>query len=312
MIHVASRPGPPLPSKRRTRNIVVPHTPLPLMGEATPILETPENLGLSADTDPDCDWPGRPDSAPPSFRRPASNKIELPARPRRILDIGVPMGPARPCVCQTQQRFRMIIEYKEEPWLGCAHYLLEGVTHTVVEGETQQARPAGACRCHTTPSWYSSASPSHTSHPTPALPSAASSRLDISAAKEEEYAPLLDLAALEVTPKTMRPLLKEFSDATKERFAIEQKQHDEAADRKRKGVEVVPRYFEKGLDGGYRVLTPAGRADAGVNDPPTRRTHDNICGKAPGSALHPSGHDHDQKTRKKGCPALSKMSSARA
>ncbi|KAJ7150947.1 hypothetical protein C8R43DRAFT_1005687 [Mycena crocata] len=206
-----------------------------------------------------------------------------------------------------KQRFRAIIEYKEESWLGRAHFLLEGVIHTVVEGETQhnewtkvkhvpQTRVVavfdGSWRNRirwrrvgvnsypdTTPSSYSSPSPSHTSLPTPTLPSAASSRMDISALKEEEYATLLDLSVLEVLPKTVRPLekqlphesrrlwdsvttrlvKKEFSDATKEKVGIEQKQRDEAADRKRKGVEFVPRYFEKNLDAGYAALTPAGR-----------------------------------------------------
>ncbi|KAJ6491264.1 hypothetical protein C8R47DRAFT_1319606 [Mycena vitilis] len=206
-----------------------------------------------------------------------------------------------------QQRFRAIIEYKEESWLGRAHFLMEGVIHTVVDGETQhnqwtkvkhvpQTRVVavfdgswrGRIRWrrvgvnsypNTTPSSYSSPSPSHVSLAAPVLASAASSRIDISAAKEEEYAPLMDLSTLSVLPKTVRPLekqipyeshrlweavttkllKKEFSDATKEKVAIEQRQRDEAADRKRKGVEFVPRYFEKGLDGGYCALTPAGR-----------------------------------------------------
>jgi hypothetical protein len=36
---------------------------------------------------------------------------------------------------------------------------------------------------------------------------------------------------------TSRLLKKEFGDATKEKVAIEQKQRDEAAERKRKGLE---------------------------------------------------------------------------
>ncbi|KAF5382358.1 hypothetical protein D9757_012719 [Collybiopsis confluens] len=35
------------------------------------------------------------------------------------------------------QKFRTIIEYKEESWLGRAHFLIEGVIHTVFENETQ-------------------------------------------------------------------------------------------------------------------------------------------------------------------------------
>ncbi|KAJ7794643.1 hypothetical protein B0H14DRAFT_2922613 [Mycena olivaceomarginata] len=214
-----------------------------------------------------------------------------------------------------KQRFRAIIEYKEESWLGRAHYLCEGVVHTIVEGETQhnewtkikhvpQARVVavfdgswrGRIRWRrvgvnsypdTTPSSYSSPSPSHVSLPVPTATvtaSAASSRIDISSAKggageEGEWATLLDLSTLEVTPKTVRPLekqlpnesrklwesvttrllKKEFSDATKEKIVIEQRQRDIAADRKKKGVQFVPRYFEEGLEAGYCALTPAGR-----------------------------------------------------
>ncbi|KAJ6616514.1 hypothetical protein B0H10DRAFT_2037435 [Mycena sp. CBHHK59/15] len=210
-------------------------------------------------------------------------------------------------VGEGQQRFRAIIEYKEESWLGRAHFLLEGVIHTVVEGETQhngwtkvkhvpQNRVVavfdGSWRSRirwrrvgvnsfpdATPSSYSSPSPSHASLPTPTLPSAASSRMDISVAKEEDYATLMDLSTLEVLPKCVRPLekqlphesqrlwesvttrllKKEFSEATKEKVGIEQRQRDEAADRKRKGQEFVPLYFEKDLGAGYTALTPAGR-----------------------------------------------------
>ncbi|KAJ7931274.1 hypothetical protein B0H13DRAFT_861971 [Mycena leptocephala] len=206
-----------------------------------------------------------------------------------------------------QQRFRAIIEYKEESWLGRAHFLTEGVIHTVVDGETQHnewtkikhvphARVAavfdgawkGRIRWRRvgvksypdlTPSSHSSPSPSHVSLPTPTIPAAASSRLDISDAKEEEYTTLLDMGELEVIPKSVRPLerqlpresrrlwesvtskliKKEFSDATKEKVIIEQKQRDEAADRKRRGVEFVPLYFEKGLENGFCRLTTEGK-----------------------------------------------------
>ncbi|KAF8217709.1 hypothetical protein K438DRAFT_1795517 [Mycena galopus ATCC 62051] len=210
-----------------------------------------------------------------------------------------------------KQRFRAIIEYKEESWLGRAHFLCEGVVHTVVEGETQynewtkikhvpQNRVVavfeGSWRNRirwrrvgvnsypdTTPSSYSSPSPSHVSLPVPTAnptaASAASSRLDISSAKDDgEWATLLDLSALDITPKTVRPLekqipyesrklwetvtskllKKEFSDATKEKVIIEQRQRDMAADRKKKGTKFVPRYFEPGLESGYCALTAAG------------------------------------------------------
>ena len=68
---------------------------------------------------------------------------------------------------------------------------------------------------------------------------------------------LIDVSALQVLPKAVRPLerqqpresrrlwesvtdklmKKEFSEATREKVVIEQRQRDEAAERKRKGVE---------------------------------------------------------------------------
>ncbi|KAJ6532767.1 hypothetical protein DFH09DRAFT_1182229 [Mycena vulgaris] len=178
-----------------------------------------------------------------------------------------------------KQRFRAIIEYKEESWLGRAHFLLEG-------GETQHNEwtkvkhvPQARVVAVFDGSWrnrirwrrvgvnsYPDTTPSSYSSPFP-IP------------HEEEYATLLDLSVLEVLPKNVRPLekqlpnesrrlwdsvttrllKKEFSDATREKVGIEQKQRDIAADRKRKGVEFSPCYFEKDLDGGYAALTPAGR-----------------------------------------------------
>ncbi|KAF7291928.1 hypothetical protein MIND_01218200 [Mycena indigotica] len=222
------------------------------------------------------------------------------------------------------QRFRAIIEYKEESWLGRAHFLLEGVIHTVVEGDTQHnewtkvkhvplprvvavfdgswrgrirwRRVGVGSYPDTTPSSYSSPSPSHVSLAVPVIPSAASSRMDVSAAKEEEWAELIDLSQVHVIPKTVRPLekqlphesrklwesvtsrllKKEFSDATKEKVAIEQKQRDEAAERKRKGQSFIPRYFDPDMDKGYSTLTDAGRlaVEEEINEP--THYHDNL------------------------------------
>ena len=75
----------------------------------------------------------------------------------------------------------------------------------------------------------------------------------------EDPATLLDLSTLLVVPKRVRPLEhqhafesrklwenvtsrllnKEYSEATKHKLVIEQKQRDDAAERKKKGVEYV-------------------------------------------------------------------------
>ncbi|KAG5652504.1 hypothetical protein H0H81_004817 [Sphagnurus paluster] len=205
------------------------------------------------------------------------------------------------------QKFRTIIEYKEESWLGRAHFLLEGVIHTVHSGDTEheewtkvkhvpQSRVVavfdGSWRGHirwrrvglgsyprVTSSSSSSPVPSHETLPGTSISSATASKAEF-VRHDEEYATLLDMSTLKVIPKTVRPLerqlphesrklwvtvtdnllKKEFSEATKEKVAIEQKQRDEAAERKRKGIEFVPRYFEKDLEKGYAELTAEGLA----------------------------------------------------
>ncbi|KAF5340300.1 hypothetical protein D9611_007865 [Ephemerocybe angulata] len=203
-------------------------------------------------------------------------------------------------------RFRAIIEYKEESWLGRAHFLVEGVIFVVHDGETEHEgwtkvkqvpqnrvaavldgtwkghirwkRVGALSYPHTTSSSASSPSPSHVQLPKPELPSASASRADI-LTSADGWQTLIDVNELQVVPKEVRPLdqqhpfesrklwrsvtekliNKEYSDATKEKMAIEQKQRDDAAERKRNGVEFVPAYFEKGLDRGYSELTEEGR-----------------------------------------------------
>lgn len=107
-----------------------------------------------------------------------------------------------------------------------------------------------------TASSASSPVPSHATLPRSSLSSAAASKTEL-VRHDEDYNTLLDLSTLKVVPKIVRSLekqlphesrklwfsvtdnlvKKEFSEATKEKVAIEQKQRDEAADRKRKGVE---------------------------------------------------------------------------
>jgi hypothetical protein len=74
---------------------------------------------------------------------------------------------------------------------------------------------------------------------------------------DDEYSTLIDLSTVKVIPKSVRPLekqqsfesrrlwesvtdnllKKEYSEATRAKVAIEQKQRDDAAERKKKGVE---------------------------------------------------------------------------
>ncbi|EEB97876.1 hypothetical protein MPER_02713 [Moniliophthora perniciosa FA553] len=41
------------------------------------------------------------------------------------------------CTGSRGKHFRTVLEYKEESWLGKPHFLIEGVVHTVSEGDTQ-------------------------------------------------------------------------------------------------------------------------------------------------------------------------------
>ena len=86
---------------------------------------------------------------------------------------------------------------------------------------------------------------------------------DTSDEDEDEWKTLLDLSTLHVIPKVVRPLekqepresrklwenvtnnlhKKEYSEATKEKIVIEQRQRDEAAERKRKGLLYVFFFF---------------------------------------------------------------------
>ncbi|KAJ3565237.1 hypothetical protein NP233_g7764 [Leucocoprinus birnbaumii] len=202
-------------------------------------------------------------------------------------------------------KFRAILEYKDESWLGKAHFLVEGVIHTVHEGDTEHEewtkvkhvpsdrvvavfdgswrghirwrRVGGGSYPNAFSSSASSPSPSHEHLPTPDIPPHSASRADISR-PDTKYSTLINLSTLQVIPKEVRPLekqmanesrklwqnvtsnlmKKEYSEATKEKIAIEQRQRDAAAERKRKGVEFIPKYFEKDLSAGYAKLTEEG------------------------------------------------------
>ncbi|PFH45119.1 hypothetical protein AMATHDRAFT_71985 [Amanita thiersii Skay4041] len=212
------------------------------------------------------------------------------------------------------RRFRTVIEYKEESWLGRPHFLVEGVIHVVHDGETQHEEwtkvkhvPRSRVVAVFEGTWRgkikwkrvgmgsypqtiiestrSSPAPSHEHLPLPSInPVAASSQLDVSDGemimdKEHEWQSLIDVSELRVVPKVVRAVErqlpdesrrlwesvtrnlveKRYGEATKEKQTIEQRQRDDAAERRRKGVEFVPKYFEQTYkEGGIPVLTEDG------------------------------------------------------
>jgi len=170
-------------------------------------------------------------------------------------------------------------------WLGKAHFLLEGVIHTYDEDEPQYkewTKVKHVPRSHIVAvfdgswrnrvRWRPMAPPS-------ASPSSSHSDINVSLDPEGAYCTLIDLSELRPIPKSVRPtsaqlphesrrlwesvtgslLKREFSDATKNKVAIEQRQRDEAAERKRKGLEYIPRYFDPDIESGIPTLTAEGQ-----------------------------------------------------
>ncbi|TCD62694.1 hypothetical protein EIP91_006554 [Steccherinum ochraceum] len=173
------------------------------------------------------------------------------------------------CTGADGQNLRAIIEYKEESWLGRAHFLLEGVIHTYTPGETAHEEwtkvkhvPRSRVLAVFDGSWKQVIR---------------WKRVD---APDSEYTTLLDISTLHVIPKVVRPLekqsgtesrklwekvtssllAKEYSEATKHKLAIEQKQRDDAAARIKKGSKFIPVYFDGDYESGIPILTPEGRA----------------------------------------------------
>lgn len=151
-------------------------------------------------------------------------------------------------------------------------FALEGVIHTYEEGETEHEEwtkakhvPTDRIVAYFDGSWKGPIRYRLTNGWTPVssksspVPSAATSRSDLTTGAEDEWATLIDITTLHPVPKavrslenqlptesrrlwdpvTSRLLKKEYSEATKFKQAIEQKQRDDAAERKNKGMESV-------------------------------------------------------------------------
>ena len=152
-------------------------------------------------------------------------------------------------------------------------FALEGVIHTYEEDKTEHEEwvkakhvPADRIVTYFDGSWKgriryrlangSTSIPGVGSSP---VPSAATSRSDLTMGAEDEWATLIDISTLHPVPKAVRPLesqlptesrklwdpvtsrllKKEYSEATKFKQAIEQKQRDDATERRNKGAECV-------------------------------------------------------------------------
>ncbi|CAG7847793.1 Oxysterol-binding protein-like protein 1 [Serendipita indica DSM 11827] len=169
------------------------------------------------------------------------------------------------CTGGKGDQLRAIIEYKEEPWLGAPRFLVEGVIYKYTPGPEQEAWtkvkqvPKDLVVATFDGCW----------------------RKSINWKKNggDESTLLIDLSALSVVPKQVRPieeqlpnesrrlwegvtsnlLSKEFSEATKIKQAIEQKQRDIAAERKRNNTPFEPVYFDPDISSGAPQLTAEGQ-----------------------------------------------------
>lgn len=203
-------------------------------------------------------------------------------------------------------KYRTVIEYKDESWLGKPQFLVEGVIHTYEDDEftgtpytsvsddsasvksgqskSSKSRKAGVEKGVKEHSDWTKVK--HVPKERIVAQFEGCWRKSFRWRKFENGAPvgewreLLDLSAVTVFPKTVRPvseqgpfesrrlwekvtenlLKKEYSEATKVKIQIEQAQRDRAAERKRKGEEFVPTYFEPDFERGWAELTDAGRA----------------------------------------------------
>ncbi|KAL5485067.1 hypothetical protein ACEPAI_7709 [Sanghuangporus weigelae] len=187
-----------------------------------------------------------------------------------------------------RERLRAILEYKDESWLGNAKFAVEGVVHKYLEGDETHKEWTKVKHVHKSAalayfegSWRGRIRWRRAEGFTPA--SSASSPPSTSNASSnsdgEDTNTLIDMSTLLVIPKQVKPLhkqhayesrklwenvtrnllAKEYSEATRHKHSIEQRQRDKAAERKKKGEEHIPAFFEKNIDSGIPILTPEGR-----------------------------------------------------
>ncbi|KAI0253366.1 hypothetical protein BJV78DRAFT_1389576 [Lactifluus subvellereus] len=169
---------------------------------------------------------------------------------------------------------RAIVEYKEESWLGKPHFAVEGVVHRYDPSSHEHEEwtkvkhvPPARAEAYFEGCWRN------------VVRWCPASSVVAKGKEAAEWTTLIDLTPLRSVPKMVRPiakqqptesrrlwesvtsrlLRKEYGEATRAKHTIEQRQRDETAERKRRGLEFVPRYFEKDIQSGVPVLTQAGR-----------------------------------------------------
>ncbi|PWN36740.1 uncharacterized protein FA14DRAFT_112093, partial [Meira miltonrushii] len=166
------------------------------------------------------------------------------------------------------KRLRAITEYKDESWVGKAKYALEGV---VYEYEEEKEDPEQYTTIRDVPA----------DRVIMTFEGTWKGQIHWKLKGEKESRLLIDLTELDpIKAIKVRPLEsqeemesrkiwkdvtesilnKEFGTATKHKQTIEQQQRESAAERKRKGQEFVPKFFDPNIDDGRPKLIEAGRA----------------------------------------------------
>ncbi|KAJ9117815.1 hypothetical protein QFC20_000095 [Naganishia adeliensis] len=164
------------------------------------------------------------------------------------------------------KKLKTIIEYKDESWLGKPKFAIEGaiVTYNPDKPEEEEWNkikniPSDRILAMLEGSWRK--------------------QIKYKRKGEKEWKVLIDLEQLDLTPRSVRPLeqqeeresrrlwdpvtvnmmSKNWSEATKQKQMIEQRQRDLAAERRQKGIEHKPVYFEEDISSGKPTLSEEGR-----------------------------------------------------
>ena len=162
-------------------------------------------------------------------------------------------------------RLRAIVEYKDESWITKAKYALEGVIY--------------AYGLNDDPQEYTTAKQVPQDKVLATFEGSWKGKITYKRKGDKESRLLLNVNDIDAFPKAVRPLsaqdemesrriwepvtnailTKKYSEATKHKQDIEQRQRNVAAERKRKGETFVPRFFDADISDGRPKLTEEGR-----------------------------------------------------
>ncbi|GAC97547.1 predicted oxysterol binding protein [Pseudozyma hubeiensis SY62] len=162
-------------------------------------------------------------------------------------------------------RLRAIVEYKDESWISKAKYALEGVIYEYEPNDD--------------PEEYTSAKQVPSDKVLATFEGCWKGKITYKKKGDKDARLLLNVNDVDPISKSVRPLSaqdemesrriwdpvtqailsKKFSEATKQKQDIEQKQRNTAAERKRQGETFTPRFFDADISDGRPKLTEEGR-----------------------------------------------------